>query len=93
MVYYEDELEEGANEDELDQPDSSLTDNLLYSDDSDSEEDADPDFMQLFEREITDIHSKIAKDQAGDSSDIAESLDGTSDLPEAPGRIDLGMIS
>ncbi len=88
MVYYEDELEEGANEDELDEPDSSLT-NLLYSDDSESEEYADPDFMQ----EITDSHSKIAKDSASDSSDLTESLDGTSDLSEASGRIDLSTIS
>ncbi len=78
MVYYEDELEEGANEDELDEPDSNLI-NLLYSDDSESEEDADPDFMQ----EITDSHSKIAKDPASDSSDLTESLNGTSHLSEA----------
>ncbi len=72
MVYYEDELEEGTNEDELDEPDSSLTDHLLYSDDSESEEDADPDYMQFFEREITGSHSKIAEDPASDSSDLYE---------------------
>ncbi len=86
-------MEEGANENELDELDSSLTDNLLYSDDSESEEDTDPYFMQLFEREITDSHSKIAEDPASDSNDLTESLDGTSDLPEAPGRIDLSTIS